>query len=112
MRTWKTDARKGCERRMRYTVDEIRQKTAPLAKAYGISRVSLFGSYARGEANDESDVDIYIDRGRLKGLIQYFSFVHDMEKSLNCHVDVVTTGIQDKAFLAHIAGEGVLLYEE
>ncbi|MBQ9526460.1 MAG: nucleotidyltransferase domain-containing protein, partial [Fretibacterium sp.] len=87
-------------------------KTAPLAKQYGISKMSLFGSYARGEANDESDVDLVIDRGRLRGLIQYFSFVHDLEENLNCHVDVVTTGIQDRDFLARITGEGVLLYEE
>lgn len=97
---------------MPYTIDEIREKTVPLAKQYGISKMSLFGSYARGEANDESDVDLVIDRGRLRGLIQYFSFVHDLEETLNCHVDVVTTGIQDRDFLARITGEGVLLYEE
>ena len=97
---------------MPYTIDEIRQKTAPLAKQYGISKMSLFGSYARGEANEGSDVDLVIDRGRLRGLIQYFSFVHDLEEELNCHVDVVTTGIQDRDFLARITGEGVLLYEE
>lgn len=97
---------------MPYTIDEIRQKTAPLAKQYGISKMSLFGSYARGEANEGSDVDLVIDRGRLRGLIQYFSFVHDLEENLNCHVDVVTTGIQDRDFLARITGEGVLLYEE
>ena len=91
---------------MPYTIDEIRKKTAPLAKQYGISKMSLFGSYARG------DVDLVIDRGRLRGLIQYFSFVHDLEENLNCHVDVVTTGIQDRDFLARITGEGVLLYEE
>ena len=97
---------------MPYTIDEIRQKTAPLAKQYGISKMSLFGSYARGEANEGSDVDLVIDRGRLRGLIQYFSFVHDLEEKLNCHVDVVTTGIQDRDFLARITGEEVLLYEE
>ena len=98
--------------KMPYTVDEIRQKTVPLAKHYGISRMSLFGSYARGEADEESDVDLVIDRGQLRGLIQYFSFVHDLEEQLNCHVDVVTTGIQDKDFLARITDEGVLLYEK
>ena len=97
---------------MPYTIDEIRERTVPLAKQYGISKMSLFGSYARGEANDKSDVDLVIDRGRLRGLIQYFSFVHDLEQNLNCHVDVVTTGIQDRDFLSRITGEGVLLYEE
>ena len=96
---------------MPYTIDEIREKTAPIAKSYGVSRMSLFGSYARGEANDESDVDICIERGRMKGLIQYFSFVHDMEEELQRHVDVVTTGISDRDFLSRAMKEGILLYE-
>ena len=97
---------------MRYTINEIKDKTAPIAKAYGIGRMGLFGSYARGEANDDSDVDLYIDRGRLKSLLQYFAFIDELENVLNCHVDVVTTGIEDKQFLSAIMKEGVLLYEE
>ncbi|MBQ8085953.1 MAG: hypothetical protein IJ232_07605 [Lachnospiraceae bacterium] len=61
---------------------------------------------------DDSDVDIYIDKGKLKSLIKYFMFVGDLEKSLGCHVDVVTTEIDDIIFLNSIASEGVVLYEE
>ena len=80
--------------RMRYTINEIKNKTNPIAKAYGIGRMSLFGSYARGEATDDSDVDLYIERGRLKSLLQYFAFIDELEKTLECQQ------------------EGVLLYEE
>ena len=97
---------------MRYTIDEIKDRTVPIARAYGIGRMSLFGSYARGEAKDDSDVDLYIERGKLKSLLQYFSFVDELESVLGCHVDVVTTGIEDKQFLLRIMKEGVLLYEE
>lgn len=97
---------------MRYTINEIKNKTAPIAKAYGIERMSLFGSYARGEAKNDSDVDLYIERGKLKSLLQYFAFIDELENVLNCHVDVVTTGIEDKQFLSAIMQEGVLLYEE
>lgn len=97
---------------MRYTVNEIKDRTVPIAKAYGIGKMSLFGSYARGEAKDDSDVDLYIERGRLKSLLQYFAFIDELESVLNCHVDVVTTGIEDKQFLSSIMREGVLLYEE
>lgn len=97
---------------MRYTINEIRDITIPVAKAYGIERVSLFGSYARGEAKDNSDVDLYIERGRLKSLLQYFAFIDELESALHCHVDVVTTGIEDKQFLSAIMKEGILLYEE
>ena len=97
---------------MCYTINEIKEKTIPVAKEYGIKQMSLFGSYARGSANDESDVDLYIDKGRLKSLIQYFKFVEDLERVLQCHVDVVSTGIEDIDFLNKIKSEGVLLYEE
>lgn len=97
---------------MIYTIDDIRNKTAPIAKEFGISRMSLFGSYARGEATDDSDVDLYVDRGRLSNLLQYFAFVDELENVLHCHVDVVTTGIEDKQFLSAIMQEGVLLYED
>ena len=83
-----------------------------MAKAYGIGRMSLFGSYAKGEARDNSDVDLYIERGRLRSLLQYFAFVDELEKALQCHVDVVTTGIEDRQFLSAIMKEGVVLYEE
>lgn len=97
---------------MCYTINEIRERAVPIAKEYGVKRMSLFGSYARGDANDESDVDIYIDKGKLRSLIRYFMFVTDLEKALQCHVDVVTTGIEDRDFLDRIKSEGVLLYEE
>lgn len=97
---------------MCYTIDEIKFKVSPIAKNYGIRRVSLFGSYARGTANDNSDIDICIDKGRMRSLIQYFAFINDLEKSLQCHVDVVTSGIQDEDFLNNILRDEVLLYEE
>ena len=97
---------------MIYTIDDIRNKTTPIAKEFGITRMSLFGSYARGEATEDSDVDLYIDRGNLSNLLQYFAFVDELENVLHCHVDVVTTGIEDKQFLSAIMQEGVLLYED
>lgn len=97
---------------MLYTINEIKNKITPIAKDYGIEQMSLFGSYARGEANDDSDIDLYIECGRLRTLLQYFAFVNELEDALKCHVDVVTTGIEDKQFLSAIMQEGVLLYEE
>ncbi len=97
---------------MRYTINEIKDKTTPIAKVYGIERMSLFGSYARGEAKDDSGVDLYIERGKLRSLLQYFDFIDELENVLQCHVDAVTTGIEDKQFLSAVMQEGVLLYEE
>ena len=40
---------------MTYTIEEIKDKVTPIAQKYGVKRISLFGSYARGEATENSD---------------------------------------------------------
>lgn len=97
---------------MAFTVDDIKCRVIPVAEKYGVKSVILFGSCARGEACESSDVDILIDKGKIKGLIDYFSFTLDIEEALGCHADVITTGIEDKNFLDGIKREGVLLYED
>ena len=50
-----------------YTIDEIRGIVSEIAKQYGVEQVSIFGSYARGEARLDSDIDLRIDKGRIRG---------------------------------------------
>ena len=57
---------------MIYTIEEIKQKAIPIAQEYGVDSMSLFGSYARGEASEDSDLDFFIDRGDIKGLLDLF----------------------------------------
>ena len=40
---------------MVYTIDEIKKIIIPIAKTHGVKSISLFGSYARGEAKENSD---------------------------------------------------------
>lgn len=97
-----------------YTLDEIRDKAIPLAKKYGVRRMWLFGSYARGEANAQSDVDFLIDEGngKIQSMFDYVDFVWDLEDEFGCHVDAVSVGIRDKNFLSEAKQDEVLLYEE
>lgn len=97
---------------MIYTVEEIKTKTIPIAEAYGVTSMSLFGSYARGDATEDSDVDILIERGNIQDLFEYVGFINDLEDALGCHVDVVSTGIDDKSFLAIIMNDEVRIYEK
>lgn len=46
---------------MPYTIEEIKRTVEPIAKKHELGAVWLFGSYARGEATDSSDVDLVID---------------------------------------------------
>lgn len=95
---------------MCYSLNQIKEKAIPIAKAYGIQSLGIFGSYARNEATDESDIDICVEKGALRSLLQYIAFVDELEEVLGCHVDVVTTEIEDKKFLNQILKERILLY--
>lgn len=72
-----------------YTIDEIADKVQPIAEAYDIDIIYLFGSYARGEATEESDIDMYVEFSKPLGL-RYCSFVSDIEECLGKCVDIIT----------------------
>ncbi|MDR1953234.1 MAG: nucleotidyltransferase domain-containing protein [Clostridiales Family XIII bacterium] len=95
-----------------YSINEISNIVAPVAREYGIQKLALFGSYARGEANEKSDIDILInDKGALRGLFQLAGFHADLEENLGVHVDVLTEGGLDDEFLANVRTEEVVIYE-
>ncbi len=72
-----------------YTINEITEKVRPIAEVYGIDKMYLFGSYARGEATEESDIDFYVEFSKPLGL-RYCSFVSDIEECLGKSVDIIT----------------------
>ena len=95
-----------------YTIEGIRAKAVPIAKKYGVKKLSLFGSYARGEADAQSDLDFLYDKGngKIQSTFEYIEFIYDLEGEFGCHVDAVSTGIQDKKFLTEIQEDEVILY--
>lgn len=46
--------------------DEIKDKSIPIIKSFGIKRFCLFGSYAKGKATENSDLDFIRDKEKLK----------------------------------------------
>lgn len=95
---------------MRYSVDEIKAIVSALAQRYGAGRIYLFGSYARGDANADSDIDLRIDKGSIRGL-QMGGLAADLEDAFGMSVDLIPTGCLDINFLKSISADEVLLYE-
>ena len=93
-----------------YTLDEIKQIVSELPAQYGAKRVYLFGSCARGDMTDSSDIDLRIDKGNIKGF-QLAGLLLDLEDSLGLSVDLVPTTSLDQRFLDSIRDDEVLLYE-
>lgn len=72
-----------------YTTKEIADRVSPIAKEYGIDKVYIFGSYARGEATEDSDIDFYVEFSKPLGL-KFCSFFADIEASVGKNVDIIT----------------------
>ena len=87
---------------MVYTENDIKQLVAPVARKYGLHAVYLFGSYARGEATEASDIDLLIDTAgtTVKSLLQLAEVYCALETALGKPVDVITiSSLEQKANL-------------
>ena len=93
------------------TVSDIKRTIAPVAEKYGLKRIVLFGSRARGDFNGKSDYDFYIEGGSFKGL-GFVSFTLDLEELFGSSVDVISHPPKDKYLADAIKNEGVVVYGE
>jgi predicted nucleotidyltransferase len=77
------------------------------AKQYGIEEIGLFGSYARGEAKRESDVDVFV-RLKYSNLFLLSRIRIELEELLGVHTDVVQLRDRMNTYLKkHIEEEAI-----
>ncbi|MDD3693537.1 MAG: nucleotidyltransferase domain-containing protein [Oscillospiraceae bacterium] len=106
---------------MTYSIEELKRIITPIARKYQIPVVYLFGSYARGQADENSDVDILIERegSAIKSLFDLGAFYNELNETLGKSVDVVTTDSLNQPdakrrnpwFASNICKERVTIYE-
>lgn len=98
-----------------YSIEQIKNIIAPIAKQHGVQRVFLFGSYAKGIATSTSDIDLCIDSSNLNSLFALGGFYADLEEALNKSVDMVTENSlkynTDAFFLENLKRDRLLIYD-
>ena len=78
-------------------LSQHREAILTLADKYGASNVRVFGSVARGTADDNSDIDFLVDLRPGRSLFDLGGLLSDLQSLLNHNVDVVTTkGLRDR----------------
>ena len=93
------------------TIKQIKERMLPIIKKHNINEVYLFGSYARGEANNNSDIDIYCDVGDIKTLIDQGKFEEELEETLGKKVDVIFIGSSlDELFQKQLDYDKIKIY--
>lgn len=87
--------------------------TSAAEKRTGIKSVILFGSYARGEANLQSDIDLRVrlDENNHVGLFALSSFADEIREATGKQVDVLTADDLREDIADAIEREGVTIYE-
>lgn len=77
---------------MIYTLDEIKKRILPVIEKYNIPAMYLFGSYARGEATEDSDLDFLVDTTGtgLTSLLSLGALYCDLEEIFQKNIDLIT----------------------
>ncbi len=96
-------------------IDDIKKVAIPACREFNVSRLDVFGSFARGYSTSSSDVDLLVEfrdptRSPAK---RFFGFLHTLEDSLGCEVDLLTpNSLRNPYFKARVMEERISVYEE
>lgn len=77
---------------MTQSVEQQRDAILRIAARYGATNVRVFGSAARDEATDESDIDLLVDLEAERSLLDQVGLKQDLEELLGRRVDIVVEG--------------------
>ncbi len=98
-----------------FTIREIADIIAPIAARYKVDKIYIFGSYARGDANESSDIDLCIEAVAIKGLFALGGLYSELEEALGKELDLVTAKSlkynNDNNFKNNLKKERILIYE-
>lgn len=71
-------------------IDQIKRVAEPILKRRGIEFAGVFGSYARGEANQASDIDLLVRPSEPLSLIELIGLERELSEALDVKAEIVT----------------------
>lgn len=94
---------------MRTHIEEIRIKILPVLQCYDVVRAAIFGSFARGEMKEGSDIDILVEFKGEKSLLDLAGLKIELEERLGKKVDVLTYNSLHPLLKERILNEQVVI---
>ena len=88
----------------------IFKKITSILKGYGAKKISIFGSYARGEERETSDVDIIVEFSERKSLFDIVGIEQDLSERLGIKADLLTEKSISPYLIDRIKQEMVVIY--
>jgi len=98
---------------MLYTIEEIQNKLYPIFEKEGVIKATLFGSYAKGDATEESDIDIATLVDDEMSILNFCNIADKVINELGKNVDFLYADdiIPGGKIDTELKKDGVLLYE-
>lgn len=100
------------------SVDAIRLMILPVAQKFGLKKATLFGSYAREEATEDSDIDLLIECDSIRNMKDYLALEEGLKSAIGKNVDLVMADAllsentrAVKRLIEHIEKDQVIVYE-
>lgn len=93
----------------RQSIQQKRAAILEIARHYGASDVRIFGSVARGDATDASDLDLIVRFEPGRSLLDHGGLVMDLRELLGIKVDVIDEDAMRPQFRANVMKEAIPL---
>jgi len=94
------------------SIDAIKDIIEPICLEYPIRKIGIFGSYARGQANEESDIDLVIEFNSEIGLFAFSGLKVRFENALKRTIDLVEPETMVESIRKNMEREVIFIYEK
>jgi predicted nucleotidyltransferase len=95
-------------------LEDVKRAVEPACRRFGVRRLDVFGSVARGTSASASDLDLLVEFHTLgeRPAKRFFGLLHGIEDALGCEVDLLTlSGLRNPYFRKRVLEERIPLYE-
>jgi len=94
---------------MEARIEEIKQKILPILRRHGVKKAGIFGSIVRGEAREDSDIDILVEIESDISLLDFVGLKLEIEEALGRKIDLVEYSTIKPLLRERILGEQVAI---
>ncbi|MGB8990526.1 MAG: nucleotidyltransferase family protein [Desulfobaccales bacterium] len=94
---------------LKQLIQQKRRQVLEIAQRHGATNLRVFGSVARGEAGERSDLDLLVEMEPGRSLLDLVAVKQDLEELLGCKVDVVTEAAVSPYLRDRVLSEAIRL---